>query len=570
MLPKRLRVGIRTQLTLIVLIAALLGTIATLYIANSAIQSYVIDQAKLREQQNLQVALLVLHTEFGDNVSIDVNGNLVADSPRVTNIVSLSGQPTPNDFLPYPLNEDVDYVDEVHHLIGGVVAVYQCADAQGKIFPAGCPRISTDIPKVSNGEVVPGTRNLSDKLNDNILQYIQKHNAPFVGQDTVSGTQYMAAYQALYSPQKDFIGVVFVAEPLAGIQSLILNTTIQLAVVGALIMIVGAVFAILLAQAITSTLQNAARQVSGASEKFTSIAAQQSSGSAQQVWAINALSQALRNLSETATDIAKRSEQLAQMGSQVLQRRAEVSPTQVDSILNYVTRSTYDISVASRQQAATVERMNGAMQAVMEVAQQVANDSQQTTEGAERLEQVVRQLQHLVGTGEDKGASGRATKKNMMITMLPPQPEASGMPKTAFSEGSFAPHPPVRSVRPSAERMTGPASGRMSLPSEPMTEWSPGTNRAKPSPGVSSNQFGVEDPALRSGFLRPMGESQVRSGPLRPMEDSPFRSGFMRPSERSSSGDPGAFPSLDSWNVPEQENLNPPTFQPPRRDPGRR
>src|SRR5579885_2804395 len=116
MTQKRLRFGIRTQLTFIVLVAALLGTVATLYIANSAIQSYVIDQAKLREQQNLQVALLVLHTEFGDNVSIDVKGNLVADSPRVQNVVSLSGQPTTNDFLPYPLNDDVDYVDEVHHL----------------------------------------------------------------------------------------------------------------------------------------------------------------------------------------------------------------------------------------------------------------------------------------------------------------------------------------------------------------------------------------------------------------------------------------------------------------------
>jgi hypothetical protein len=570
MLPKRLRVGIRTQLTLIVLVAALLGTIATLYIANSAIQSYVIDQAKLREQQNLQVALLVLHTEFGDNVSIDVKGNLVADSPRVQNVVSLSGQPTTNDFLPYPLNDDVDYVDEVHHLVGGVVAVYQCADAQGNIFSTGCPRISTNIPKISNGQTVPGTRNLSDKLNDSILQYVQKHQTPFVGQDTVSGTQYMAAYQALYSPQKDFIGVIFVAEPLSGIQNLIVNTTVQLAVVGALIMIVGAIFAILLAQAITSTLQNAARQVSGASEKFGTIAAQQASGSAQQVWAINALSQALRNLSETATDIAKRSEQLAQMGSQVLQRRAEVSPAQVDSILNYVTRSTYDIGVASRQQAATVERMNGAMQAVMEVAQQVANDSQQTTEGAERLEQVVRQLQHLVGAGGGKGTAGKASKTNMMMTTSS-QGETENASERVLAQAPTAPPAAIRSVRPTVERMTGPASGRVSMLSEPAGEWPPafGANRSLASSGM--NPFGPENPALRSGFLRPTEEAPVRSGPLRPTEDSPFRSGFMRPTERGNSGDPGAFPSLDSWNFPDQqENLNPPTFQPPRRDPGRR
>jgi hypothetical protein len=346
------------------------------------------------------------------------------------------------------------------------------------------------------------------------------------------------------------------------------NTTVQLAIVGALIMIVGAIFAILLAQAITSTLQNAARQVSGASEKFGSIAAQQSSGSAQQVWAINALSQALRNLSETASDIAKRSEQLAQMGNQVLQRRAEVSPAQVDSILNYVTRSTYDISVASRQQAATVERMNGAMQAVMEVAQQVANDSQQTTEGAERLEQVVRQLQHLLGAGGGKGKSGGASKSNMMMTTTS-QGEINGALGSPLAERPIAAPGPVRSVRPTVERMTGPGGGRMPMLSEPMNEWPPAQG---PNRGMSSglNPFGAENPAHRSGFMRPMEEPQVRSGPLRPMEDSPFRSGFMRPTERGNSGDPGAFPSLDSWNFPEQDHMNPPTVKPPRRDPGRR
>src|SRR5579871_3112262 len=127
MMPKRLRFGIRTQLTFIVLIAALLSTIATLYIANSAIQNYVISQTEQRESLNLQVAWLVLHTEFGDNVSIDVNGNLVADSPLAANGSGIVGNSGINALLPYSLDKDVDFVDEVHHFVGGVVAVYQCA-----------------------------------------------------------------------------------------------------------------------------------------------------------------------------------------------------------------------------------------------------------------------------------------------------------------------------------------------------------------------------------------------------------------------------------------------------------
>jgi hypothetical protein len=100
------------------------------------------------------------------------------------------------------------------------------------------------------------------------------------------------------------------------------------------------------------------------------------------------------------------------MGNQILQRRSEISPTQIDSIVAYITRSVRDISVASRHQSATYERMTGAMQAVMEVAEQVAGDSQQTSDGADRLEQVVQQLRQLVGV------SRRARQSGVTVTSL--------------------------------------------------------------------------------------------------------------------------------------------------------
>jgi hypothetical protein len=545
MMPKRLRFGIRAQLTFIVLIAALLSTIATLYIANSAIQSYVIQQAEQREQHNLQVAWLVLHTEFGDNVSIDVKGNLVADSPLASSASGVTPGGGAAQFLPYQLNGDVDYVDEVQFLVGGVVAVYQCADSQGGLTPGGCPRISTDILKTAaNGQKQP---NLDDKLNAPAFQYVQKHpTAALVEQDTVSGVQYVGAYQAMLSPQGDFIGVLFVGEPFSSIQDLIFHTTLQLAIVGGLIMVVGAIFAILLAQAITGTLQSAARQVSAASAKFGGIAAQQSSGSAQQVWAINAISQALRNLSETATDVAKRSDQLAQMGLQVLQRRAEVSPTQIDSIINYVTRSTHDISVQSRQQASTVDRMNGAMQAVMEVAQQVARDSQQTTEGAERLEQVVRQLQRLVGTNDLGGTAGAGKKTTDGQSMAPAQ-GTSGSPGAVSMLVPGSMMPTTGSVRPFQAEQP-PAS---------TTAW---PTRAPSPSGALPGQF----PGQAS--LPPGARARANA------EERTTRPGQARPPVRfSTSGDPGTFPSRESGNLfPDSGNASQ-TYQPPRRDPrGRR
>lgn len=394
MKQKTRRFSIRTQLTVIVLVAALLSTIATLFIANSAIQNYVIDQTKQREVLNLQVAWLVLHTQFGDNVSIGVDGQLVADSPLVASGSGLGV----NALQPYSLKADLNYVDEVQHLVGGVVAIYQCADSQGDLLASGCPRISTTILEIKHGQTV---RNLDDELGASVLQYVERHpTTPRVERDTVSGDQYIAAYQAILSPQQEFIGVLFVGEPLSGVQDLISRITLELSIVGGLIMVIGALVALFLAHTITGTLQHASRQVSSASTKFGTIAAHQLHGSAQQIWAIDALAQGLRNLSETAGDIAKSLEQLTQMGMQILQHQGEISPAQMSAIISYMTRSTRAMGVQSSKQTSMIDRMSGAMHAVTEIAQQVARDSQETTAGTERLALVVNQLQRLVGASD--------------------------------------------------------------------------------------------------------------------------------------------------------------------------
>ena len=50
MLQRRSRLGIRAQLTLIVLLGAVLSTAATLFIADNAIRNYALQQAQNQEQ----------------------------------------------------------------------------------------------------------------------------------------------------------------------------------------------------------------------------------------------------------------------------------------------------------------------------------------------------------------------------------------------------------------------------------------------------------------------------------------------------------------------------------------
>lgn len=386
MFPRWLRLGIRPQLTVIVILAAVLSTSATLFIARSAIENYVLQQAQAQELDNMKIARLVLTNQYGANISIASDNTMVADTPGTGRDLTLNQA---NNFGKYVLNGDTNFVDEVNKLIGGSVSIFQCADAHGNF--TRCLRIASTS--------VNSKRPTGNELDSAIARNMDLEGGPrdWQGQNTIDGVPSYADYSPLLNPQQQLIGILVVAVPLNSITTLVSHTTVELVLIGTIIMVAAVILALVFANAIIGTLQRAARQVNGASERIGSIAAQQSSGSAQQVWAINAINQALQNFSETAQDISQRTDQLALMGNQVLQRRAEISPTQIDSILAYITRSVRDISVASRQQASQYERMTGAMQAVIEIAEQVAGNSQQASESSERLELVVRQLQQLVG-----------------------------------------------------------------------------------------------------------------------------------------------------------------------------
>lgn len=423
MLQRRLRLGVRAQLTLIVLLGAVLSTAATLFIADNAIRNYALQQARNQEQDNMKIARLVLTTSYGQNVSISADNKLVADSPTAGRDFGGSNDPS---YGKYPLNDDTEFVDGVKNLIGGAVSVFKCADARGNFEP--CTRISTTLPK--SGKGTSEARDTGQPLGVDVARQMNLsqpgNEREWLGVETIDGVQYYADYAPLLNPQGELIGVIAVGVPLDVVTAFEQRTTIELLLIGVIIMIAGVILALLFASAIVNTLQRAARQVSVASERIGGIAAQQSGGAAQQVWAVNAINKALQGFSETARDIAQRTDQLALMGNQVIQRRSEIAPAQIDSILAYMTRSVRDISSASRQQAAQYDRMTGAMQAVIEIAEQVAGNSQQSAESAERLDLVVRQLQQLVGV---RRFPVRTTTQEGAAEEFPMMPPAS--PRTA-------------------------------------------------------------------------------------------------------------------------------------------
>lgn len=518
MLQRRSRLGIRAQLTLIVLLSAVLSTAATLFIADNAIRNYALQQAQVQEQDNMKIAVLVLTTQYGENYSISSDNHLVVDSPTSSKNF---GGPNDANFGKYPLNEDTDYVDSVKNLIGGSVSVYQCANARGDFTQ--CVRISTTLPKPGSSDNVAAPRDTNAQLPASIGGHMSLQSNPreWLGIDELNGQQYYADYSPMLNPQGQLIGVLSVAVPLDTVTAFERSTTVELLLLGVIIMIAGVILALLLASVIVNTLQRAAQSVSHASERIGNIASQQADGAAQQVWAVNAINKALQNFTEAAQDISRRSDQLAQMGNQVMQRRGEMPPGQFESLIAYMTRSVRDISQSSRQQSAQYDRMGGAMQAVIEIAEQVAGNSQQTAESAERLELIVRQLQQLVGvrrfsrksttTGHDEPVmAGVGMDGRMNGGMMP--------------NGTMAPQQGMRSIRPMQPGGMPPGGMPGGRPMAPNADWRGGMAGAGAGNGMGGygdydgyNGYGGNE----GGMMPPMNGGASQEWRLPPMPERP-------------------------------------------------
>src|SRR5690348_14540877 len=103
--PKRWRPGIRPQLTIIVLLAAVLSTVATLIVTELAINNNINKQGVTLQQEHSKVAKLVLSSNFGQNISIASDDRMVVDSPGSNGGFQGDTSSTgPYPYGKYPLN----------------------------------------------------------------------------------------------------------------------------------------------------------------------------------------------------------------------------------------------------------------------------------------------------------------------------------------------------------------------------------------------------------------------------------------------------------------------------------
>ncbi len=229
----------------------------------------------------------------------------------------------------------------------------------------------------------------------------------------------------------------------------------------------------------TRPVRASTAEVEGAAAALKQLAARQQNSAGEQQWVVDACKTGLegvRYLSDAMNQAARRIIDASNWFGEYWDRLTE---EQAKRTVQHLLELARYIDEAARRQNASSERLGKAITVTMQVSDQLASGADAATNSADQLEQVVRNLQHVVG-GRSRALElaeaqeAQADDLNMML------------PQHTFAPPLEAPRSPFRASR-SSQLETPMASGQRQLPPPGPDGWGrqPRASQAMQSPWTS-------------------------------------------------------------------------------------
>ena len=240
------------------------------------------------------------------------------------------------------------------------------------------------------------------------------------------------------------------------------TSLISAAVIAVLAILIG----LLVGRGTTHPVRDSAAELVGAATALKKLASRQQSSAGEQQWVVDACKTGLDSvsyLSDAMNQAARRIIDASNWFSEFWDRLTE---EQARRTVQHLLELARYIDEAARRQQASSERMGKAIAVTMQVSDQLVAGATAATQSADQLEQVVRDLRHVVGgripVPADEDEFDEDGQMGLMQPMMP-------MPAQA----------PVRSVRsgrlqmpvsqPGQRQLAAPAGAR--APQAPMASW---------------------------------------------------------------------------------------------------
>ncbi|HLJ81033.1 MAG TPA: hypothetical protein VKT52_06070, partial [Ktedonobacterales bacterium] len=230
----------------------------------------------------------------------------------------------------------------------------------------------------------------------------------------------------------------------------------------AVIAILAILFGLLFGRGTTRPVRASAAELEGAAASLKTLASRQQSSAGEQQWVVDACKtglESVRYLSDAMNQAAKRVIDASNWFSDYWDRLTEDQARRTVSHLNELARY---IDEAARRQQASSERMGKAINVTMQVSDQLVHGADAATKSAEQLEQVVRDLRHVVGGVSPAPMMDEIERRDalvpieMMMAPAPMQPMQSMQSPLRNGSRSVRLDGQMQPMQPAPRQLAGP------------------------------------------------------------------------------------------------------------------
>ncbi len=197
----------------------------------------------------------------------------------------------------------------------------------------------------------------------------------------------------------------FVLSPLPTVTS-VADTQVRISfIIAGIVAVIAAVAGLFIGRSTARPVLLSVGELRSTTTSLNQLGTQQESAAAEQVWMVEACRSGVENISYLATATKIAAAHLVHTGNTLSQRWEELSPEEVTRAVDLMIRLARYIEEASRQQQESSDRLNTAVKVTNQVSDQLAASAEAAGRYASQLEQVVEQLQRLVGVEEEVGSA---------------------------------------------------------------------------------------------------------------------------------------------------------------------
>lgn len=261
----------------------------------------------------------------------------------------------------------------------------------------------------------------------------------------------------------------FALSPLATVTRVaddqIRTSLISAAIIAVLAILIG----LLVGRGTTHPVRDSAAELVGAATALKKLASRQQSSAGEQQWVVDACKTGLDSvsyLSDAMNQAARRIIDASNWFSEYWDRLTE---EQARRTVQHLLELSRYIDEAARRQQASSERMGKAIAVTMQVSDQLVAGATAATQSADQLEQVVRDLRHVVGGSIPVPEEGEDFAEGEQMGLMQPAPSMMPMPAQSPMRGIRSGRLQMPMSQPGQRQLAAPAGAR--APQAPMGSW---------------------------------------------------------------------------------------------------